>query len=321
MLIALTENRIRSKVQRKGQRGYCSKCGSEVIAKCGTVNTWHWAHKAKKSCDWYSRESEWHREWKSLFPSDKVEVYMNQNRADAIDSTGRVWEFQNSHLGGEEINEREQVYRSLLWIWNVKGQQKLVTFNNYIQSTVYEVGWYKIYNGIIYDKSSKKFTSWGEANNFSVRMKSYGWGVDIQSLHFIDFQNSVKYQAQDIYAEYKKNHKKSLWLYGTHALSNNPKKPQWLPDSIDGLSCRFWWQYNRSIQQCKKPVVLDMNDNLFFAISKVSTENIATFTDHQYGIRIQEKVLFVEGYLFEISKKKLICEFEAPYSPKQLSFL
>jgi competence CoiA-like predicted nuclease len=321
MLIAITENNSRSKVQRKGQRGHCPKCGSEVIAKCGQVNTWHWAHKVKQDCDWYSSESEWHREWKSLFPSNKVEVYMNRNRADAIDATGCVWEFQNSYLGGEEIDEREQVYENLLWIWNVKGQQKLITFDKYIQDISYEVNWYNLRYEMIYDEGSKKFTSYWEANDFSDKMKSYGWKVNIQSLHFINFQNSARYQAEDVYAEYKQNNRKSLWLYKIHALSSEPQKPKWLPDLIDGLACRFWWQHSRSIQQCKKPVILDLNNNLFFAISNVSTQNISTFTDREYGIRVQENVSFAEGYLFELSRKKLIYAFEEPSKPEQLSFL
>ena len=225
------------------------------------------------------------------------------------------------YLGGEEIDEREQVYENLLWIWNVKGQQKLVTFYKHSQDISYEVNWYKIRDGRIWDKGSKKFTSPWKADDFSEKMKSYGWRVNIQSLHFIDFHNSARYQAQDVYAEYKQNNKKSLWLYKIHALSSDFQKPKWLPDSIDGLACRFWWQHSRSIQQCKKSVILDLNNNLFFAISHTSTENISTFTDCKYGIRVQENVSFVEGYLFELSRKKLIDAFEDPGKPEQLSLL
>ncbi|MEH2027824.1 competence protein CoiA family protein [Nostoc sp.] len=159
MLIAITENHIRSKVKRKGQLGKCPKCGNEVIAKCGSVQIWHWAHKAKYDCAWYSGESEWHREWKALFYPSQIEVYINQNRADAIDSTGRVWEFQNSYLKGEEIKDREQAYDNLLWIWHLKGQQKLITFDKYLSNNCYEVKWYKLRDHRRYDEGSTKFDS------------------------------------------------------------------------------------------------------------------------------------------------------------------
>lgn len=321
MLIAITENNHRSKVQIKGQRGQCPKCGNEVIAKCGKIKIWHWAHKIKQDCDWYSSESEWHRHWKSIFPVARIEVYMNQNRADAIDATGRIWEFQNSYISGEEIKLREQAYENLLWIWNVKGQQKLVTFDKHNQDTSYEVHWFKLRYERVYDEGSKKFTSYSDANDFSDRMKSYGWKVSIQSLHFIDFQNSNKYQAEALYTHYKENSVKSLLLYRTHALSDHPQKPEWLPESVKGLSCRFWWQHSRSIQQCKKSIILDLDNNLFFAISNIYTANIATFTDSKYGIRVQKDAVFAEGYLFELQKKELLYAFEDPGEPKQLSLL
>lgn len=319
MLIAITETNKRIKVQEKGQRGQCPKCGSEVIAKCGQIKIWHWAHKATHGCEWYSTESEWHRQWKSLFPENRIEVYVDQNRADAIDATGRVWEFQNSYLNGEEIEEREEAYINLLWIWNVKGQQKLITFYKYERDTSYEVYWYKLRNYRLYDEGSKKFTSYWEADDFCDKMKRYGWTVGFRSIHFTDFRDSNKYRAEAVHAEYKQNGTSSLWLYKTHALSNNPQKPAWLPKAIEGLSCRFWWQHSRTIQQCKKPIILDLDNNLFFAISNVYIDNISTFTDPEYGIRIQEDVAFAEGLLFESQKRDLIRCFEDTGKPEQLS--
>lgn len=92
--VAITENNNRLKVHYKGQRGQCPKCSNEVIAKCGSVKIWHWAHKTKQDCDWYSAESEWHKQWKSLFPANRIEVYINQNRADAIDTQGTFGSFR-----------------------------------------------------------------------------------------------------------------------------------------------------------------------------------------------------------------------------------
>jgi competence CoiA-like predicted nuclease len=322
MLIAILDKDIRSKVQRKGQQGRCPKCGSEVIAKCGSIKIWHWAHKAKNDCAWYSAESEWHREWKSLFPPSKIEVFINQNRADAIDATGRVWEFQNSYLNGEEIKEREQAYENLLWIWHIKGQQKLITFDKYESNTCYEVNWYKIRDYRRYEEGVKKFDVYWKADEFCEKMKDYGWKVNIHTVHFIDFRDSTKYRAEQIYSEYKQpTSKRTLWFQRSHAFSDNPQRPTWFPERIDGLACRFWWQNSRSIQQCKKAMILDLGNNLFFAISNIYKDNISTFNDPEYGIRVQEDASFAEGWLFEIQKRELIRYFEQPFEPKQLSLL
>jgi competence protein CoiA len=32
-------------------KAICSYCESPVIAKCGNINIWHWAHKSLKDCD------------------------------------------------------------------------------------------------------------------------------------------------------------------------------------------------------------------------------------------------------------------------------
>ena len=49
----------------KGLKGTCQICGSELIAKCGTVKINHWAHKGTRICDpRWENETEWHRIWK-----------------------------------------------------------------------------------------------------------------------------------------------------------------------------------------------------------------------------------------------------------------
>jgi ssDNA-binding Zn-finger/Zn-ribbon topoisomerase 1 len=49
-------------------RGECTGCGGEMVAKCGRVKVWHWAHKGAPPCDpWWENETEWHREWKDRF--------------------------------------------------------------------------------------------------------------------------------------------------------------------------------------------------------------------------------------------------------------
>ncbi len=50
-------------------RGNCPACDHPMVAKCGEVKIWHWAHKSRRLCDpWWENETEWHRDWKNQFP-------------------------------------------------------------------------------------------------------------------------------------------------------------------------------------------------------------------------------------------------------------
>ena len=109
----------------KGQRGICQYCDNEMIAKCGRYVMWHWAHKAGSSCDpWWGSESEWHREWKGLFPENWREVVHFDERtgekhiADVKTPNGLVIEFQNSPIDYDELASREAFYQNMIWIVN-----------------------------------------------------------------------------------------------------------------------------------------------------------------------------------------------------------
>jgi competence protein CoiA len=56
-------------------RGTCPNCRAEMVAKCGHVKVWHWAHKGRPPCDpWWESETDWHRAWKDAFPTEWQEV-------------------------------------------------------------------------------------------------------------------------------------------------------------------------------------------------------------------------------------------------------
>ena len=38
----------------------CPMCGGKVIAKCGDIMSWHWAHEASDCDTWSEGESDWH---------------------------------------------------------------------------------------------------------------------------------------------------------------------------------------------------------------------------------------------------------------------
>jgi competence protein CoiA len=104
--------------------GLCPGCDAQMIAKCGDIKRWHWAHVAGRDCDpWHEGETDWHLEWKSLFPAQDVEVCLGEHRAD-VRSGSTIIEFQNSPISQAEIAEREEFYgrsHQLIWVFNARG--------------------------------------------------------------------------------------------------------------------------------------------------------------------------------------------------------
>lgn len=120
-----------------GQRGICPFCKEPVIAKCGTILVWHWAHEADRSCsDSWGEESWWHLEWKewALDQGWQVEVPMERNgvrhRADVVTPGGWVLELQHSTLDARQIAERERFYGRMVWIWDLIGRGDRFGFND-----------------------------------------------------------------------------------------------------------------------------------------------------------------------------------------------
>jgi hypothetical protein len=108
--------------------GKCPDCGSALIAKCGEVRDWHWAHLRARDCDrWSEPETPWHRAWKNQFPASWQEISHRSergevHRADVKTDRGVVLEFQHSFLRRNEQESRETFYPKMLWI--VDGQRR-----------------------------------------------------------------------------------------------------------------------------------------------------------------------------------------------------
>ena len=102
-----------------GFTGQCPQCASAVIAKCGHVNTWHWAHKAADCDTWAEPLTQWHADWQDRFPAEWCEVPLGDHRADVRLPDGRVIEFQHSNLSVDEIRQREQHYGPrMVWVFD-----------------------------------------------------------------------------------------------------------------------------------------------------------------------------------------------------------
>jgi ssDNA-binding Zn-finger/Zn-ribbon topoisomerase 1 len=123
MLYAILKNGIKSRPER-GSRAICPDCGGEMIAKCGDINIWHWAHKSGDDCDsWSEGESEWHLGWKLKWPVDNVEIQIIRDgvhhNADILTPKGIVIELQHSPISIETIKEREVFYGEMLWVFDL----------------------------------------------------------------------------------------------------------------------------------------------------------------------------------------------------------
>jgi Competence protein CoiA-like family len=100
----------------------CQACGAAMIARCGRVRVWHWAHRGARICDsWWEPETEWHRAWKNHFPKSWQEIIHpsesgEKHIADVKTESGVVLEFQHSSLCPEERESRESFYQNMVWV-------------------------------------------------------------------------------------------------------------------------------------------------------------------------------------------------------------
>ena len=60
-------NRI---VAAPGQMAVCPSCNGEVVAKCGKIKVWHWAHLSADCDPWSEGMTEWHIGWQNEFPEE-----------------------------------------------------------------------------------------------------------------------------------------------------------------------------------------------------------------------------------------------------------
>lgn len=122
---ALNDQGFKIKAYPSG-RAICQGCGSILIAKCGEMNIWHWAHENGADCDsWhYEPKTEWHIKWQNYFNESEREVSIVKNNqhhiADIFNKNEIVIEIQNSPISTYDIKEREKFYDKMIWIINSK---------------------------------------------------------------------------------------------------------------------------------------------------------------------------------------------------------
>ncbi len=185
-------NKYREGLRKKAipkDTGFCPICGEEVIAKCGDIKIWHWAHKSDFECDSFGEpETKWHLEWKDNFPEETQEVIIEKNIIQTIDKTkpfkelkkhradvktknGLILEFQNSPISPEKIHEREWFYENMIWILNGKTLAKnLIYYKRRFKWKWYPISWDSAFKDIYIDEGDKflyKLEDVGRVGNFT----------------------------------------------------------------------------------------------------------------------------------------------------------
>lgn len=136
MLYAIDDAGRQIEAQRSGEAGICPCCRGQVVAKCGDINAWHWAHRAGPDCDkWSEPTTNWHRNWQRYLATlgARIEVAIGadgvRHRADAVLRNGFVVELQHSGISPAEIAEREDFYKRMIWVFDVTEAYAADRFN------------------------------------------------------------------------------------------------------------------------------------------------------------------------------------------------
>lgn len=117
------------------QKAFCPLCKEELIAKCGEIKIWHFAHKSGNECDaFFEPESEWHINWKNEFPVTQQEVMIKKgikyHIADIKTKTGKVIELQHSPISKKDVEKREEFYDDMIWLLDGKTFGKNIQFKS-----------------------------------------------------------------------------------------------------------------------------------------------------------------------------------------------
>lgn len=173
----------------KGARGFCSSCGSELIARCGEVKVNHWAHKGNRNCDpWWENETDWHRSWKGKFPIEWQEVVHldesgEKHIADVKTESGYVLEFQHSRLDPEERRSRNAFYSKLVWVVDgLRRKRDKLQFKKVLKESISENGEPYVCR-VRYQDECTLLKEWNDSN----------------ALVFFDFQDEIDTEQSELW--------------------------------------------------------------------------------------------------------------------------
>lgn len=205
----------------KNEKAMCPNCGETLIAKCGEINIWHWAHESADCSIEWEPETDWHRWWKTQFIGARLEVINGAHRADVITNRGLVIEIQSSPIQPEQLQAREAHWQSMIWLIN--GEQFYDRFITYQRAITRSYSKIPEYYYSFRWKQPRKI--WFQAKNpiyihfpqnqtvFAIK-KLYdeipcrGWGYEYHQDHFINLINQglIGYESKKDGSESKGNY-------------------------------------------------------------------------------------------------------------------
>jgi hypothetical protein len=170
----------------------CPCCNSQVVAKQGEINVWHFSHKVKNECsNWFKPMTEWHLNWQKQFPEKNREIIHKceqtgeKHIADVKTDNGIVIEFQHSSITPQEIRAREEFYGEKM-IWVLDASKFKVELVAYPDKTPYK-------ESINYDLESLSET---------FKTLSY---LKIEKEKYIKYKQSKKFKTKSYFFDICKN--------------------------------------------------------------------------------------------------------------------
>jgi competence protein CoiA len=224
MQFALNQCQQRIKPEPK-IAGFCPSCGSSLIPKCGQILCWHWSHKTLDCDPWYEPESEWHRNWKNLFPDDWQEVTIGNHRADVKTPHGVV-EFQASSISSTEVQEREDFYGKMIWV---------------VKADMFDL--------------KRRLSPVADSSYYAALYKSIGRRPQLPQGNLFDLLNGDLHRQEQHQKEYQEAEVKvKLWENKASAIWNT----SWLRDPM------YKWRWPRTTWSfARKKIYLDLGNELF----------------------------------------------------------
>ena len=143
MLYAKNENNNRISPS-KDLEAYCPLCGEKVKAICGEIYVHHWRHDKLINCDtWKEKETDWHRNWKSEFPTAWQEYIITKGNekhiADIRTENGLILELQNSSISSSTVRIREEFYGKMVWLINAENFKDNFKINSAVNTKLREL--------------------------------------------------------------------------------------------------------------------------------------------------------------------------------------
>lgn len=119
MILAKDKTGKLTNVSHSGQKELCPVCNAIVTGKIYREKQNHFAHLPDENCSLSNGLiSDWHLSWQSLFEVTEYRFPELGLRADVLFRNGLVLELQHSNISYEELRNRENGYKKMIWLFD-----------------------------------------------------------------------------------------------------------------------------------------------------------------------------------------------------------